>query len=54
MKLSRTARKAERQEQAIQRQVIADARTDKERLAILEANGHGHCAEAEKLRKAIK
>lgn len=43
----------ERQEQAAEIAAAREKRGDAGQLARLEANGHGHCREAEKLRKKL-
>lgn len=43
-------RRKERQDQAVERAEARAKRSPADQLARLEAHGHGHCAEAERLR----
>lgn len=47
-------RRKERQDEAKQRQEIREARGDAAQLELLEEMGHGHCKEANRLRKRLQ
>ena len=51
--MNRSLKKELKREEAIERQLEREARTDEEQLRRLELNGFGRCKEAQRLRDRI-